>query len=78
MLINEQPLQDQMMPQQAPMPGQPGGPMGNASVIQQGAVNQMMDPGAMGGQAEANELVGNQPDVPAELLPNPNLEPRAK
>jgi hypothetical protein len=78
MLINEQPLQDQMMPQQPPMPGQPGGPMGNTSVIQQGSVNQMMDPSAMGGQAEANELVGNQPDVPAELLPNPNLEPRAK
>jgi hypothetical protein len=78
MLINEQPLQDQMAPQQAPMPGQPGGPMGNKSVIEQGDMSGMMDPGVMGGQAEANEMVGNQPSVDAELLPNPDLEPRAR
>jgi hypothetical protein len=78
MLINEQPLQDQMAPQQAPMPGQPGGPMGNQEVIQQSPIEGMMNPGVMGGQAEANEMVGNQPSVDADLLPNPNLEPRAK
>jgi hypothetical protein len=78
MLINEQPLQDQMAPQEAPMPGQRGGPMGNKGVIEQGTIEEMMDPGMMGGQAEATEMVGNQPPVDADLLPNPNLEPRAR
>lgn len=79
MLINEQPLQDQMAAQQVPpAPGAPGGPMGNQEVINQSPIEDMINPGAMGGQAEATEMVGNQPDVDANLLPNPNLEPRAK
>lgn len=79
MLINEQPLQDQMAAQQAPpMAGEPGGPMGNQEVIQGSPINEMINPGMMGGQAESTELIGNQPSVDANLLPNPNLEPRSK
>jgi hypothetical protein len=78
MLINEQPLQDMMAPQQAPMPGQPAGPMGNQEIIQQNPMTNMMNPGALGGQAEATEMIGNQPTVDANLLPNPSLEPRVK
>jgi hypothetical protein len=79
MLINEQPLQDPMAAQQVPpMAGEPGGPMGNKEVIQQSPINGMINPGVMGGQAEASELVGNQPTVDANLLPNPNLEPRSR
>lgn len=84
-LIGEQPLMNPSAPQmpqegQAPpqAPGQPGGPMGNKEVIEEGALNEMLDPGQLGAQAPADQVVDNQPSVDAELLPNPSLDPRAK
>jgi hypothetical protein len=81
MLINEQPLQNPNAPQQAPMPpqpGQPGGPMGNQSIIQGNPMGEMMDPNQMGPGAAPEMVAGNQPNVDANLLPNPDLDPRAR
>jgi hypothetical protein len=81
MLINEQPLQNPNAPQQAPMPphpGQPGGPMGNQSIIQGNPMGEMMDPNQMGPGAAPEMVAGNQPTVDANLLPNPDLDPRAR
>lgn len=78
-LIGEQPLQNPAAPQEAPpMPGEPGGPMGNAKVIDQGVTQEMLDPSQMGAQAPADQVIDNQPSVDASLLANPELEPRAK
>lgn len=82
-LIGEQPLANPaapQMPQQGPPPGpnEPGGPMGNAKAIEQGGLQETMDPNELGAQAPADQVAGNQPSVPSELLPDPSLEPRAK
>lgn len=81
MLINEQPLQNPNAPQQPnmpPQPGAPGGPMGNQGVIQESPIPKMVDPNVMGGQAGPEMIAGNQPTIDANLLPNPNLDPRAR
>lgn len=86
MLIKEQPLNPQGMAGQpglppGPMnpapPGQPGGPMGNQQATQQGSVDEVMNPNSLGAQ-QTPESIPGQPSVPAELLPNPNMEPRAQ
>lgn len=86
-LINEQPLQNSMSPQgmpgtpggqPIPQPMEPGGPMGNAEIIEEGSLNPMLDPNQMGAQAPADQIIENQPTVDAELLPDPSLDPRAK
>jgi hypothetical protein len=85
MLINEQPLQSPGAPQGGmppegapPAPMTPGGPMGNAKKIEEGALNPMLDPSQNGPQAPSDQIIENQPEVDASLLPNPNLDPRAK
>lgn len=87
MLINEQPLQNSMSPQgmpgtpggqPIPEPMEPGGPMGNAEVIEEGSLNPMMDPNQLGAQSPADQIIENQPGVDAALLPDPSLDPRAK
>lgn len=73
------------MPQQAPPgpmpsqpgPGQPGGPMGNQGVMNHATDNKVMDPSQMGPQQNPANMP-SMPSVNAKLLPNPNLEPRAK
>jgi hypothetical protein len=87
-LIGETPLMNPMQQQgvvpdggQLPpeeMPGQPGGPMGNQGVIEQGNIQQVMDQSQAGAQAPADQVIDGQPSVDASLLPNPSLEPRAK
>jgi hypothetical protein len=86
MLIKEQPLNPQDMagapglpmgPMNMPQPGQPGGPMGNQAVINQGTIDESMNPNTMGAQQNAAGLP-NQPSVDPSLLPNPNLDPRAQ
>lgn len=83
MLIKEQPLNpmpmegNPMLPPGPMNPPQPGGaPMGNQQVMQQGTVDNVMNP-EMGGQATPANLPG-QPQVDASLLPAPQMEPRAK
>lgn len=93
MLINEQPLANPMAPQpmqggQPPQGGEqggapaapmmPGGPMGNSKIIEEGALNPMLDPNAMGADAAAEQVIDNQPSVDGSLLPNPSLDPRVK
>jgi hypothetical protein len=52
--------------------------MGNAKKIEEGALNPMLDPSQNGPQAPSDQIIENQPEVDASLLPNPNLDPRAK
>lgn len=83
MLIGEQPLQ----PDEAAAAGGqlPPGPMNQqqpqgappAGGAPQPANNAPMDPAAMGPQ-QGIEKLPNMPSVDAGLLPNPNLDPRAK
>lgn len=68
------------MPQQGPQqlgPEQPGGPMGSQTVINNSTNDEVMNPN-MGGPQQNPANTPKQPSVPANLLPNPNLEPRAK
>lgn len=77
MIIGEQPLQ----PAQAPTAGGalPPGPMNPQGQGGEGGAPPNiapMDASQMGPQANPAEMPG-QPEVPAELLPNPSLDPRA-
>ena len=74
------PMNQQGIPMQNPnMPlvGQPGGPMGNQGVMNNASTDEIMDPNA-GGPQENPANMPNQPSVPANLLPNPGMDPRAK
>ena len=66
-------------PQQGPPPGpeQPGGPMGNQGVMNQASIDNVMNPASMGPQQNPPSMP-KPPSVPANLLPNPNMEPKAK
>lgn len=87
-LVGEEPLMNPNQPQgvipeggqipQEEMPGQPGGPMGNAKVIGQGGAANVMDQALGGPQSPADQVIDGQPSVDPSLLPNPSLEPRAK
>jgi hypothetical protein len=76
-IIGEQPLQ----PAQAPQAGGqlPPGPV-QAQQAEGGQEPNIapLDANQMGPQASAANQLPGQPTVPAELLPNPSLEPRAK
>ena len=74
------PMNQQGIPMQNPnMPlvGQPGGPMGNQGVMNNATTDNVMDPNAGGPQENPANMPG-QPSVPANLLPNPGMDPRAK
>lgn len=82
-LVGEQPLQNPQAQQQPPQPGAPapegqgqvpGGPMGNKEVIQQSPMGEVVGPENGGVQAQPPA----EAEVPAELLPNPSIEPRAR
>jgi hypothetical protein len=74
MLIGQQPLQSPQAPQQPPMPVPPGGkPPGDGGGESSGSPAAMMSPAQGGVQAQAPR----EADVPAELLPNPDIDPRA-
>lgn len=92
MLIKEQPLNPVNAagaPGLPPGPmnqqgsGQPPGapapmPMGNAQVMQQGTIDETMNPALLGPQANPAELIPGQPSVDPSLLPNPGMDPRAQ
>lgn len=70
-MIGQQPLQSPQAPQGAPpMPGQEGNP---APESQGAAPSNMMSPAEGGVQTQAPR----DAEVPAELLPNPEIDPRA-
>lgn len=72
MLIGQQPLQSPQAPQQPPMPAPPGAE-GSPKPGPAGAPSEAMSPAEGGVQAQAPR----EADVPAELLPNPDIDPRA-
>lgn len=70
-MIGQQPLQNPNAPQQPPMPGMEGNP---APESQGAAPSNMMSPAEGGVQAQPPR----EAEVPAELLPNPAIDPRAR
>lgn len=77
-LIGEQPLQPAQQPEaggQLPPGPMAGGPEGAGGPPMNTAP---MDASQMGPQADISSQLPNQPSVPKELLPNPNIDPRAK
>lgn len=74
MLIGQQPLQSPQAPQGAPPP--PGSPEGQGAPTPGpgGSPADMMDPAQGGVQTQAPR----EAEVPAELLPNPAIDPRAR
>lgn len=84
-MIGETPLQNPMAPQDPnamipPEEGgqQPGGPMGNNKVIEEGPTDEILDPSMGGPQSPADQVIEGQPGVDPSLLPDPSLEPRVK
>lgn len=83
MLIKEQPLNPQP---QAGSPNLPPGPMnpnqgsnmGPQSATLGSTTDNVMDPSLMGGQQTPENALPGQPSVPAQLLANPQIDPRAK
>lgn len=83
MLIKEQPLNP---PATAGAPNLPPGPMnpqGGANMGSQTATlgsttDDLMNAAMLGGQQAPENALPSQPSVPANLLPNPGMEPRAK
>lgn len=84
MLIKEQPLNPQQMagaPVLPPGPMNPGAPgvnMGPQSATMGSNMDELMNAGLLGAQQNPEAAMPSQPGVPQELLPNPNIEPRAK
>lgn len=88
MLIKEQPLNPEQFagnpslppgpnnPQGGPPPGLPPS-MGNQQSTLGSTTDEIMDPSMMGSQQSSANLP-NQPSVDADLLVNPDLEPRAQ
>jgi hypothetical protein len=87
MLIKEQPLNPE---QQQGAPGLPPGPMnqppgqppmpnmGPQSATLGNTNDNLMNSSMIGGQQTPENAMPSQPSVPANLLPNPNVDPRAK
>lgn len=77
MLIKEQPLNPQPM---AGAPNLPPGPMGMGpkSAAQGSTTDEVMNPSLAGAQMPPELSMPGQPSVPANLLPNPAMDPRAR
>lgn len=78
-MMGQQPLNPEQMA--AGNPNLPPGPMNQETQMnapQNQANSQVMDQSMMGPQANIEEMIPGQPEVNSQLLPNPNLDPRAR